>query len=66
VWYRVEVLRDTTLVRADGHRAPMWEVRATPDSAAPTARFWVSERHRFVDQIEVREPGVAIMYAREL
>jgi hypothetical protein len=66
VWYRVEVVRDTVLVRSNGHRAPMWEVLATADSAAPSARFWVSQRHRFVDQVRVWEPGVAIMYDRGL
>jgi len=64
VWYAVEVLRDTSLVRANGHRAPMWEVLAIADSVAPSARFWVSQRHRFVDQVLVSEPGVSIMYAR--
>jgi hypothetical protein len=64
VWYGVEVVRDTSIVRASGYRAPMWEVLATPDSAAPSARFWVSQRHRFVDQVLVWEPGVAILYAR--
>ena len=66
VWYRVEVVRETMLVRSNGHRAPMWEVLATADSAAPSARFWVSQRHRFVDQVHVWEPGVAIMYDRGL
>jgi hypothetical protein len=66
VWYTVEVVRDTSLVRASGYRAPMWEVVATGDSAAPSARFWVSQRHRFVDQVLVWEPGVSILYAREL
>ena len=66
VWYTVEVVRDTSLVRASGYRAPMWEVVATGDSAAPSARFWVSQRHRFVDQVRVWEPGVAIMYDRGL
>jgi hypothetical protein len=64
VWYAVAVVRDTSLVRANGHRAPMWEVLATADSAAPSARFWVSQRHRFVDQVLVWEPGISIMYAR--
>jgi hypothetical protein len=64
VWYAVEVVRDTTIVRANGHRAPMWEVLATADSVAPSARFWVSQRHRFVDQALVWEPGVSIIYAR--
>ena len=64
VWYAVEVLRDTSIVRASGFHAQMWEVLATPDSAAPTARFWISQRHRFVDQVLVSEPGISIMYAR--
>jgi len=64
VWYAVEVLRDTSIVRASGFHAPMWEVLATPDSAAPTAHFWISQRHRFVDQVLVSEPGISIMYAR--
>ena len=64
VWYAVEVVRDTSIVRANGHRAPMWEVVAIGDSVAPSARFWVSQRHRFVDQVLVWEPGVSIMYAR--
>ena len=34
------------------------------DSVAPSARFWVSQRHRFVDQVLVWEPGVSIMYQR--
>lgn len=66
VWYAVEVVRDTSLVRASGRQAPMWEVVATGDSAAPSARFWVSQHHRFVDQVLVWEPGVSILYAREL
>lgn len=65
IWYAVEVVRDTSLVRANGRHAPMWEVLATGDSAAPSARFWVSQRHRFVDRVLVWEPGVSIMYARE-
>jgi hypothetical protein len=64
VWYQVEVLRDTVLVRANGHHAPMWEVLATADTLAPSARFWISQHHRFVDQVRVWEPGVAIMYQR--
>jgi hypothetical protein len=66
VWYRVEVVRETVLVRSKGHRSPMWEVLATADSVAPSARFWVSQRHRFVDQVRVWEPGMAIMYDRGL
>ncbi len=65
VWYSVEVVRDTSLRRPTGTRAPMWEVLATGDSAVPSARFWVSQRHRFVDQVLVSEPGISIMYARE-
>jgi hypothetical protein len=64
VWYAVEVVRDTSIVRANGHHAPMWEVLATADSVGPSARFWVSQRHRFVDQVLVWEPGISIMYAR--
>jgi hypothetical protein len=66
VWYRVEVVRDTLLVRSTGRRSPMWEVLATGDSAGMSARFWVSQRHRFVDQVRVWEPGMAIMYDRGL
>jgi hypothetical protein len=66
VWYRVEVVRDTLLVRSNGRRSPMWEVLATGDSAGMSARFWVSQRHRFVDQVRVWEPGMAIMYDRGL
>lgn len=64
VWYAIEVVRDTSIVRASGFHAPMWEVLATPDSVAPSARFWISQRHRFVDQVLVWEPGASIMYAR--
>lgn len=64
VWYGIEVVRDTSIVRASGYHAPMWEVLATPDSGAPSARFWVSQRHRFVDRVLVWEPGVSILYAR--
>lgn len=66
IWYRVEVLDETALVRSTGYHSPMWEVLATPDSAAPTARYWVSRHHRFVDQVRVSEPGVAIMYQRAI
>lgn len=64
VWYGIEVVGDTSLVRVSGYHAPMWEVLATPDSAAPSARFWISQRHRFVDQVLVWEPGLSILYAR--
>jgi len=65
VWYHVEVVKDTSLVRRSGFEAPMWEVLATPDSAAHSARFWVSRRHRLVDRVLVWEPGISILYARE-
>jgi hypothetical protein len=65
IWYTVEVVRDTTLVRVSGFRAPMWEILATGDSVAPTARLWVSQRHRFVDRALLTEPGVSMTYARE-
>jgi hypothetical protein len=65
VWYQVEVVKDTSLVRRSGFQAPMWEVLATPDSGAHSARFWVSQRHRFVDRVLVWEPGISILYARE-
>jgi hypothetical protein len=65
VWYQVEIVRDTSLVRRSGFQAPMWEVLATPDSGAHSARFWVSQRHRFVDRALVWEPGISILYARE-
>lgn len=65
VWYDVEVVKDTSLVRTTGYHAPMWEVVAASDSVAPSARFWVSQRHRLVDRVLVWEPGVSIMYARE-
>jgi hypothetical protein len=64
IWYTVEVVRDTTLVRASGFRAPMWEVLATGDSVAPTARLWVSQRHRFVDRALLTEPGASMTYTR--
>jgi hypothetical protein len=65
IWYTVEVVRDTSLVRASGFRAPMWEVVATGDSVAPTARLWVSQRHRFVDPALLTEPDASMTYARE-
>ena len=65
VWYTVEVARDTSLVRASGFQAPMWEVVATSDSVAPSARFWVSQRHRFVDRAFIWEPGASILYSRD-
>jgi hypothetical protein len=66
VWYSVEVVRDTTVLRPNGLPAPVWEVLAVPDSVAPSARFWVSRRHRLVDGVLLSEPGVSIMYARDV
>lgn len=63
-WYTVEVVGDTSLTRANGFRAPMWEVLATTDGSGPTARLWISQRHRFVDRALLSEPGIAILYAR--
>jgi hypothetical protein len=65
VWYSVGVVRDTSLLRPNGRRTPVWEVLATGDSVGPSARFWVSQRHRFVDRVLLSEPGISIMYARE-
>jgi hypothetical protein len=65
VWYSVGVVRDTSLLRPNGLRAPVWEVLATGDSVVPSARFWVSQRHRLVDRVLLSEPGISIMYARE-
>jgi hypothetical protein len=61
---RLRSSNTASIVRASGYHAPMWEVLATPDSGAPSARLWVSQRHRFVDQALVWEPGVSILYAR--
>jgi hypothetical protein len=66
VWYSVRVAADTFITRASGYRSPMWQLVARPDSGGPNAEWWVSQRHRFVDQALVSEPGVAILYAREM
>jgi hypothetical protein len=66
VWYTVQVAADTFITRASGYRSPMWQLVARPDSGGPDAQWWVSQRHRFVDQALVSEPGVAILYAREM
>jgi hypothetical protein len=66
VWYGVRVAADTFLTRASGYRSPMWQLVARPDSGGPDAEWWVSQRHRFVDQARVSEPGVAILYEREM
>jgi len=65
VWYAVRVAADTFLTRASGYRSPMWQLVARADSGAPDAEWWVSQRHHFVDQALVSEPGVAMMYERE-
>jgi hypothetical protein len=65
VWYSVEVVRDTSLLRPNGLRTPVWEVFATGDSVVPSAQFWVSQRHRLVDRVLLSEAGISIMYARE-
>jgi hypothetical protein len=66
VWYSIRVAADTFLTRASGYRSPMWQLVATPDSGGPSAEWWVSQRHRFVDQVLVSEPGISILYARAL
>jgi hypothetical protein len=66
VWYTVRVAADTFLTRPSGYHSPMWRLVAHPDSGGPDAEWWVSQRHRFVDQARVSEPGVAILYAREM
>jgi hypothetical protein len=66
VWYTVRVAADTFLTRASGYRSPMWQLVARADSGAPDAEWWVSQRHHFVDQALVSEPGVAMRYEREM
>ena len=51
--------------RASGYRSPMWQLVARAESGAPDAEWWVSQRHHFVDQALVSEPGVAMRYERE-
>jgi hypothetical protein len=65
VWYSVRVAADTFLTRAGGYRSPMWQLVARADSGGSEAQWWVSQRHHFVDQALVSEPGVSILYARE-
>ncbi len=65
VWYSVRVAADTFLTRASGYRSPMWQLVARADSGGPDAQWWVSQRHHFVDQALVSEPGVSMLYARE-
>ena len=66
VWYTLRVAADTFLTRASGYRSPMWQILARADSAGPDAQWWVSQRHHFVDQALVSEPGVAMLYARRM
>ena len=66
VWYSVRVAADTFITRASGYRSPMWQLVAKPDSGGPDAQWWVSQRHRFVDQALVSEPGISILYEREM
>ena len=65
-WYTVEVVADTTLTRTSGFEAPMWQVVARSEAPWPTIRFWVSQRHRFVDRALLTETGAAMLYARNL
>ena len=64
-WYKVDVLRDTTVPRKTRAAEPVWEVLATSEAPAPTARYWVSKRHGVVSRVLVAEPGISIMYARD-
>lgn len=63
VWYTVAVSADS-LERSSGFQAPMWRLDATPDSGAPSARWWVSRRHHFLDQVRLSEPGATMLYRR--
>ena len=65
IWYRVQVLGDTTIQRKSRGPEPVWEVVARPDSAGPQARYWISRKHRVVSRVLVSEPGISIMYARD-
>jgi hypothetical protein len=64
-WYKVEVVRDTTIPRKTRAAEPVWEVLATSEAPAPTGRYWVSQRHGVVSRVLVSEPGISIMYARD-
>jgi hypothetical protein len=64
-WYKVKVVGDTTIPRKSRGPERVWEVVARPDSAAPEARYWISQRHRVVSRVLVSEPGISIMYARD-
>src|SRR5215208_5270996 len=52
-WYRVQVVRDTTIERKSRGPESVWEVLARPDSAGPQARYWISRKHRVVSRVLV-------------
>jgi hypothetical protein len=64
-WYRVEVVRDTTVERKSRPPEAVWEVVARAETPAPSARYWVSRHHGVVSRVLVWEPGISIMYARD-
>ncbi len=64
-WYEVQVVRNTTINRKKRAPEPVWEVLARSDTAAPEARYWISQRHRVVSRVLVSEPGISILYARD-
>jgi hypothetical protein len=64
-WYKVQVVRDTTIERKTRGPEAVWEVVARADTAAPEARYWISRRHRVVSRVVVSEPGISILYARD-
>jgi hypothetical protein len=64
-WYTVKVVGDTTVPRKTRAAEPVWEVVATSETPAPSARYWVSRRHRVVSRVLVWEPGISVMYARD-
>jgi hypothetical protein len=64
-WYTAEVVGKTTVPRKLRPAEPVWEVLAKAEAPAPSARYWVSQRHRVVSRVLVSEPGVSMMYARE-
>jgi hypothetical protein len=64
-WYTAEVIGKTTIPRKWRSAEPVWEVVAKAETPAPSARYWVSQRHRVVSRVQVWEPGISIMYARD-
>jgi hypothetical protein len=64
-WYTAEVVGKTRVPRKSRPAEPVWEVVAKADAPAPSARYWVSQRHRVVSRVLVWEPGISIMYARD-